>query len=342
MREAADESVAKLLAAGRRGPVRVDQEVTLFAADVIFRTIFSEPVPPKTADRIIRAFERFQRLAYPHGMAKQLHIPMAVMPGALIKALAARSIRQALKAPLDRRLRAIAAGEETPTGDIAASLIAGTDPVTGKRFGQRQLLEEVSMFFLAGHETSAAALGWSLYLLATHPQVQDRVLAEVRETVGERPLEFSDIKRLVLTRNVFREAMRLYPPVAVITRDAARCEHMADRDIEPDSLIFVTPWIMHRQARFWNNPNSFDPDRFEDETVKPAIRDAYMPFSMGPRVCPGAAFALQEGALLLAMAVRAARFEPAPGHRPAPIARLTLRSANGVLLKVSPRTDRTP
>jgi cytochrome P450 len=124
--------------------------------------------------------------------------------------------------------------------------------------------------------------------------------------------------------------------VAQISRDAAACERMADRDVEPGAVVFCPPWILHRQPRFWTDPDAFAPDRFETEAGREAARQAYFPFSMGPRVCPGAAFALQEATLALAMLARRFAFAPAPGRAPEPVGRLTLRSGNGVALVVRP------
>lgn len=339
MRDAADAELPRLETLSRRGPVMIDDEMTRFAADVIFRTIFSEPANERDGREVMRAFETFQKVAYANGILTQLGVPKWLLPGTLIKAWSGYRIRRTLKKPLDRRLDAIRAGRPTPTDDIAASLIEGVDAKTGRRFNDKELLDEVSMLYLAGHETSASALGWSLYLLATHPHIQDRVLEEAERVYGDARPEFSHMKRLSLTRNVFREAMRLYPPVAVLTRDNVCPEHMADREIDPGSVLFVTPWVMHRQPRFWKNADQFDPDRFDSEDEKDSVRQVYMPFSVGPRVCPGAAFALQEGALMISMLVRRFRLEPLDDHVPDPVARLTLRSANGVKLKLTPRAD---
>jgi cytochrome P450 len=145
------------------------------------------------------------------------------------------------------------------------------------------------------------------------------------------------MKRLELTRDVFREAMRLYPPVAVLARDATCPETLLTKQVDPGSTIFISPWVMHRHEQFWDKPDVFDPDRFETPNGQEGLRCAYLPFSMGPRVCAGAAFALQEAALLIAELARRYRFLPVPGHVPEPVARLTLRSANGVPLIVERR-----
>ena len=337
MHEAAAAAVLRIGAAAQKGLVRVDLEVTHFAADVIFRTLLSEPIDPLVAPRVISAFEKYQKLAHVHGMLEELHVPKFLTFGVSSKRRAARVIRSALKEPLDRRLARLRNGDLAPDNDIAASLIGKTDPLTARAFSESQLLDEVTTLFLAGHETSASAMAWALYLLATHPEIQNRVLAEITNELGDREARFGNMKKLALTRNVFREALRLYPPVAVMLRDSICHEQMADRKVEPGSIVFVTPWIMHRHERHWDDPNGFDPDRFETDAGRKAARAVYFPFSLGPRACPGAAFALQEASLLLAMLVRRYHFEPDETHRPDPVSRLTLRSDNGVRLRVIPR-----
>jgi cytochrome P450 len=331
MREAADVAVQRIAAqAGRE--VRIDQEMTRFAADIIFRTLMSEPITDAQSRRIIGAFERFQGVAYAQGVIGLYGLPAGVLLGALRQRLSARTIRAVLRPALRRRLSQAPAGADEAPSDILASLIAASDPVTGRRFSPAELLDEMAMIFLAGHETSAAALGWALYLLASDPAAQATLRAEAVAVLGEGAPAFSDMRRLTYARDVFRETLRLYPPVAVLARDAA-CPHaMGGREIAGGSAVFVAPWIMHRQARFWSEPHAFRPARFATPEGQAALRQAYLPFSMGPRVCPGAAFALQEAALLLSMLARRFEFHPAPGHPPRPVARLTLRSANGVRL----------
>ena len=341
MRDAADACIARVARHADRpdaatAPLAIDVEMTHFAADVIFRTIFSEPMTADGARRIFAAFEVFQNVAYAHGMLSITRLPVKLLPGTWRARRAAREIRDVLKGPIDRRVALIERGEEPPP-DILNTLMTTVDPVSGTTFDEAELLDQVSMLFLAGHETSASGLAWTLYLLANCPHIQDRVRNEADAVLGHRQPEFADIKRLDLTRDAFREGLRLYPPVAFVVRDATRAEHMKTRHIKPGSVMFVAAWLMHRHQRLWERPDVFDPDRFATEAGRDSARCAYFPFSMGPRVCPGAAFALQEATLVLAELVRRFRISPAPGHTPDPVARLTLRSANGVPLIVERR-----
>ncbi|MBX7248754.1 MAG: cytochrome P450 [Caulobacteraceae bacterium] len=317
-------------------PIDVDIEMTHFTADVIFRTIFSEAMTAEGARRIFAAFEVFQHVAYAHGMLRLTNFPVNLLPGSGRARRAAREIREVLKGPIDRRLALVARGEEPPR-DILYSLMTTPDPVSGTCFDADELLDQVSMLFLAGHETSAAGLAWTLYLIASCQHIQDRMRDEADRILEDRPPAFGDMKKLELTRDAFREGLRLYPPVPFVGRDATRTERMKTRDVKEGDIVFVAPWLMHRHQKLWAQPDAFDPDRFSSDEARESIRCAYLPFSMGPRVCPGAAFALQEATLVLAELVRRFRISPTPGHAPDPIARLTLRSSNGVPLIVTRR-----
>ena len=340
MLEAATVATARMEALADTGePVRVDMEMTRFAADVIFRTIFSEPISDEAADRVIAAFEVFQGVAYAHGMLGLAKAPSRILPGWGRARRAARIIRKAIDEPLRRRLADHAAGRPTPDNDILAALIGGVDPVTGTSFDGDELLDQIAMLFLAGHETSASALAWSLYLMAEAPDVQARVQAEADAVLGDDTTAFEHMKRMGFTRDVFREAMRLYPPVAFLARDCPAGDRLGKKDIPPGSVVMVSPWLSHRQAERWSEPHAFDPDRFGCPEGKAAMAGGYFPFSVGPRVCPGAAFALQEAVLVLAMLSRRLRFEADPEWTPVPVARLTLRSANGVRLRVFRRGE---
>lgn len=336
MRDAADAMVARMDAAvAKGGPVAVDAEATHVAADIIFRTIFSGPIARETADDLFQAFEEFQGLAYAHGMLSLARLPLWLMPGRRRARRLALRVRAALAVLLDKRIAACAAGQAVPQDDILATLIESVDPDTGEPVSREELLNQIAMLFLAGHETSAAALAWSLYLIAQCPAVQDRLQAEAQGVLSDRQPDYSDMRDLPFTRDVFREALRLYPPVAIIARDATQCEHMRNREIAPGSVMFVQTWLLQRNRDIWPDADAFDPERWGCPYAKDAQRQAYLPFSLGPRVCVGAAFAMQEAALVLAMLLRRYRFEPLPGEpEPEPAARLTLRSANGIRLAV--------
>ena len=147
---------------------------------------------------------------------------------------------------------------------------------------------------------------------------------------------FADLSKLRFTRDVFREVLRLYPPVPMMVRENTQAEDLRGRNVAPGAQIVLSPWHLHRHQRIWDRPDEFDPSRWQTEENRACARDAYMPFSAGPRVCTGAGFAMVEGTLLLAQLARAFRFELA-GEVPVPVAHLTVRAKDGIRLRISRR-----
>ncbi|MEM9838701.1 MAG: cytochrome P450 [Pseudomonadota bacterium] len=315
--------------------VDVDIEMTHFAGDVIFRTIYSEPMNAEQARTIFSAFDVFQEIAFRQGMVGVFGLPISLLPSNIKAGRMAKIIRGELNKPLARRMDAVAAGQDVPDNDILSSLMTASDPETGTRFEGSELLDQIAMLFLAGHETSAAALGWTLYLLAHDQDAQTALREEAEAVLGDRSPEFSDVKKLDRTRNVFRESMRLYPPVAFLSRDVRQDDQLKDTSLPQGSAAVIPAWLMHRHEGHWKDPHTFDAERFAKPENKDAIRDAYLPFSMGARVCVGAAFALQEATIILAQIAREFQIDPVPDHTPEPVSRLTVRSANGIKLKLT-------
>ncbi|MEL7463971.1 MAG: cytochrome P450 [Pseudomonadota bacterium] len=330
MEAAAESCVARLapLADGRE--VEMEFEASHAAADVIFRTLFTVPIEESAAQDVFRAFRRYQRAAPVLSMMDLVGAPAWIpRPGRAIAREEGAKIRALLLSFVERRAAEIEAG--TAPDDLATKIMLTRDPVDGRRFSPNEMLDQVAIFFLAGHETSASALAWGLYLLANDPAAQDRVRSEVR---AAGPLDMSSIRKLKFTRDVFRETLRLYPPVPMMVRETAQPERFRERDIAKGSMFILSPWHVQRHERLWPDPDVFDPDRWSDEAQKEAQRDAYLPFSSGPRVCTGAGFAMLEGVLLLAALVGAYAFAPGPAA-PKPTTQLTVRSENGISLRIS-------
>jgi cytochrome P450 len=173
--------------------------------------------------------------------------------------------------------------------------------------------------------------------LALHPDWQEKVAAEAHVLASPVLPEFSVVSKLRLTRDVFREALRLYPPVPMMVRENRCPEEFRKREVPVGSQIVLSPWHLHRHQRLWDDPDSFDPARFATENGKECLRHAYMPFSAGQRVCTGAGFAMVEGTLLLAQLVRAYRFDLVDELPPVPVAHLTVRGKDGIWLRLTPR-----
>ncbi|WP_136645767.1 cytochrome P450 [Tabrizicola sp. YIM 78059] len=315
------------------GEVEVELHASHAAADVIFRTLFSIPIEDRVAQAVFHEFRAYQRSAPILNLGAFLPLPRW-MPRLHRRATlrSARVIRELISALTAERAAAIAAG--TAPVDLATKIMTTPDPVTGAPFATAEMVDQVAIFFLAGHETSASALAWALYLLATHPEAQARVASEA---AALRP-EFGTLGQLRYTRDVFREALRLYPPVPMMVRETVAEEDFRGRLVKSGAQVVISPWHLHRHERIWDRPDDFDPDRWSGE-ARDAARDGYLPFSRGPRVCPGAGFAMLEGTLMLAHLIRAYHFQALPDRVPVPVAHLTVRAQDGIWLRVTRRDD---
>ncbi|MCP9789010.1 cytochrome P450 [Cyanobium sp. Maggiore-St4-Cus] len=332
--------VAGDLVAGRS--VDADAEMTLVTADVIVRTILSRSLEGAEAEAIFAAFTRYQKRAGRALMLRLLRLPRRRLQGYLARDAA--PIRAWLAAAIDARLNAPAA--HTP-GDLLAALIEARDPETGACFSREQLLDQVCVLFLAGHETSASALGMAVYLLGCFPEVQQRLRAEVLEVLGsragapDRPLGFEDLRQLSYGAAIFNETLRLYPPLSFFSRESQSNTELAGSRCPMRALVTISPWVIQRHEQHWSEPNAFRPERFLSDANaddRRWARDAFLPYGLGPRKCPGAAFAQQEALLVLAELVRRFEVLPDPEHEPELVARLTLRSRNGIRVRLRARS----
>lgn len=317
----------------------VDIEMTHVTADIIFRTILSQTLEGETAHKIFDAFTRFQALAPRLLNPIIFRLPRLFSPWLAIRRSnqAAREIRSQLEVFILPRYEAHHLGNPGAQQDILASLLDAVDPNTGQGFSFDELVDQVAMLFLAGHETSASALAWSLYLISMSPEIQERMHAEAVAVIGDKEPEYSDIKQMQLIWNVFRETLRLYPPVGFFARQATETQVMRDKTVHADSSVIIAPWLIHRHRELWERPDEFDPDRYASDSARESLKCAYLPFGLGPRVCMGATFALQEAGLILATLVKRYRFEPLADHTPEPVGRLTIRSGNGIRVGVYKR-----
>ncbi len=334
--DAAVAAVERLKEKAGQGPIEMEGATSHVAADVIFRTLFSIPIENEVAAKVFSEFKDYQRTQPILNIGALLPMPKW-MPRFFKKRTkeTARNIRGLISQLTHQRMEEIQAG--TAPDDLATKIMTTPDPVTGKCFTPGEMVDQVAIFFLAGHETSASALGWALYLLATNPEMQDRVAAEAAEVIDPEVPYFSAVSKLKLTRDVFREAMRLYPPVPMMVRENTCPVTFRNRPIRKGAQIVISPWHLHRHERLWDRPDEFDPNRWQTKAGKASMREAYIPFSAGSRVCPGSGFAMIEGPLILGMLVRALRFESVENRPATPIAHLTVRSKDGIWLKVTLR-----
>ncbi len=336
MRDAGQATVGRLGNLADGTAQDIEAEASHAAADVIFRTLFSIPIENDVAARVFSEFRAHQRTQPVVNLAALIPLP-GWMPRFHSRRTrrTAKVIRGLIRQLTTERMARIEAGDAPD--DLATKIMTTADPQTGARFDTEEMVDQVAIFFLAGHETSASALAWALYLLALYPDWQDRAAAEAQAAFGDAAPEFSHMSKLPLARDVFRETLRLYPPVPMMVRQARCPETFRDRQIAPGAQIVLSPWHLHRHERIWHNPDGFDPARYGTEEGRKCLREAFIPFSAGQRVCPGAGFAMIEGPLLLAIMVRTYRFEVVPGRPAMPVAHLTVRGKDGIWLRLTPR-----
>ncbi len=337
MWDAGHSAVARLGDLATGNPVDIEPQTSHAAADVIFRTLFSIPIEHDTATAVFEKFRAHQRAQPVLNLGAVLPLPTWVPRFHNRQTRrTAKDIRALITKLTGDRMAAIHAG--TAPEDLATKIMTTPDPETGETFDTEEMVDQVAIFFLAGHETSASALAWTLYLLAMYPDWQDRVAreSEARLTHGD---DFGQMGKLKVARDVFREALRLYPPVPMMVRETTCPERFRDRDVAPGAQVVLSPWHQHRHERLWDRPDAFDPGRFATENGKHCLRTAYMPFSAGQRVCTGAGFAMVEGPLLVSMLVRAYRFALVPDRPAMPVAHLTVRGKDGIWLALTPRSQ---
>ncbi len=221
--------------------------------------------------------------------------------------------------------------------DIVDRLLAARDEDSGEGMNDKQIRDEIITLMLAGHETSATALVWTFYLLARHPDIEQRLLEELEQVLGGRAALSADLANLPYLKQVVQESMRIYPPVWGIARRSSEESEFGGFRIPADSYLAITMYVLHRHPDYWPDPERFDPERFAPGRNKSRHSYAYLPFSAGPRACIGAGMAMLEIQLVLAQLLQRFRVRPVAGHPVVPQAVVTLKSRFGMPVHVSPR-----
>jgi cytochrome P450 len=331
MSQAAEQRLGFWCENPKRRVIAVDEDMTDVTFDVITRTILAG-CDPEEGEIIKRSGKiNLDHISWVLAYA-MLRLPTWVPhPGKRRMMRAAAAERDAVFRLITRRR-----AEGGTATDILARLLAARHPDTGEPMSDAQLADNLLTFLIAGHETTAKALAWTLYLLARASEWQQRIRDEVTSVSGGRPITAENIERLPLTQRVLKESLRLYPAAPVVTRVPRETVTLAGVTLAPGTLIIMPIFAIHRHRRLWQDPDRFDPNRFLPEHEKTYKRTQFMPFGFGPRTCIGSAFALLEATTLLATFVRGARFEWDGRHLPEPISRVTLRPSGGMPLYVTP------
>jgi cytochrome P450 len=317
--------------------VDLSQEMMRLTLDIATQAMFSTRVVADNA-RLSQAFTtlmedisfRFQNplyppLALPTPRNRRFRQALAFLDGIIHNIIQER-----------RQLTADLPLEGWP-GDLLSLLMQAQDAETGERMSDRQLRDEVVTLFGAGHETTAKTLTWCWYLLATHPQAEANLHAELESVLGGRPPALADLKALPYTRMVIEETLRLFPPAWITSRQATGEDELCGYHVPAGTLIWISPYVMHRHPEYWEDPDTFIPERFDPDQRAERPRFAYFPFGGGPHLCIGRDFALMEAQLVLATLAQRYRLGVQPGQKVEPLALVTLQPRGGLTMTLQPR-----
>lgn len=328
---AAEQTRDRWLAKGQ-GQIDVGHEMMRTTFDIIVETMMSggHGIDVERVERSITDYLRPTGWTFALGM---LGAPGWFPYPGQGKAMAAVAfLRSSLGAVIAERRR-------NPDGrnDLVSMLLSSADPETGRTMSDDEMIDNLMTFITAGHETTALGLAWTFDLLARNPECEEKVLAEIDAVTGGLPLEPAHVAKLVYTRQVFSEAMRLYPPAPIIARTALADFALGGFRIPAGTELFVPIFAVHHHENLWSDPHVFDPERFAPDAGKDRHRYAYMPFGAGPRVCIGNAFAVTEAVIILAVLLQKLRLvvtDPAP---PVPVMKVTLRPKVSMMMRLSAR-----
>ena len=309
----------------------VSKDMTLLTYAILSATLFSDQIAGDAgnfAHEVERLFETmgrvdpFDLLGAPDWMPRFTQIR------------GRRSLsffRSIVAQTMDQRRKLMEDDPDSAPQDFLTLLLKaeGPDGLT-----RAEVEDNIITFIGAGHETTARALGWTLWLLAKAPEELARVEAEIDSAWDGLGDPQTWLEKLPFTRAAFEEALRLYPPAPSINRSPVKDDHYGELELPAGSNVLVMPWVIHRHRKYWSNPDAFDPSRFHPENRDKIDRFQYLPFGAGPRICIGASFAMQEAVIVLAILLKQFRFEPFAAHTPWPVQKLTTQPEGGLPMRV--------
>ncbi len=327
---AAAEHSAERIAQATPAAVDLMEDMVRTTFDVISDVTFSGQ-DTFDSDAVHRAIDLYIAEAGKISLLDMLGLPDWIpRPGRIMSAGGVTQMKRVADDAIEAR-RQRGAGD---IPDLLDLLLAGEDPETKRTMNTSELRDNLLTFIVAGHETTALTLAWSLYLCAFDPSVQDRARAEVQSVLKGQTATGEDVQNLPFIRQIIDETLRLYPPAGIISRTAQKADTLCGRDIRPGDTVMIPIYALQRNHLLWDDPDAFRPDRFADRAA--IDRYAYLPFGDGPRICIGASFAIQEAVIILATLLARFRFHPVAGRAPDPVMILTLRPNNGVWLTAEP------
>ena len=314
--------------------IDVLSQMAELTAEIICRTIFGKELGREHAREVVEGFSDYQRHVGQTDALSLLGLPewLPRLQGRGLKRSTTR-IHGVLDGIIaDYRRRGGAGGDS-----VIGTLLDARDEETGERLSDEALRNEAAVIFMAGHETTANTLAWAWFLISQSADVEARLHAELDAVLGEDPPTLRDVARLPFTRAVIDETLRLYPPVPILAREALEDEAIRGRPVPKRSLVMVVPWLLHRHKHLWQDPDHFKPERFLAGSSEPVSKFAYVPFSIGPRICAGLSFGITESVLSLAILARSFRLRLRPGHVVEPVCRLTLRPGDELPMRIERR-----
>ena len=332
-------AIAKASATWKPGEVRnVHEDMMAVTLNIVAETLFGADVSADAGhigQIISELMEQFGRIV---GL-KARFLPPAWVPTPTNRQFqaSARKVDQVIRGIIDARRRKQRLQPDGESGDDLLSLLIRARDEDGSSMTDAQVRDEAVTLFLAGHETTALALTYSLYLLATHPDCQDRLADELAQVLGGRPPGLGDLESLKYTDAVLLEAMRLYPPAWVMAREALTDVEIGGFRFGKGAEFVMSPWVLHRDPRNFQAPEAFQPERWQGDLAQRLPRFAYFPFGGGPRVCIGNRFAMMEAKLVLAAALQRFRFEVTPQTELTLLPSVTLRPRHGLRLQLAAR-----
>ena len=334
MVEAAKALVSRWRKNGEDVPIEVTAEVTRLTLDVLERTIFSDGLGRGSEE--VRSAMR----SYFDNIGRIEPFDFLGLPDCIPR-LARWKLRPALKlfdgavdTIIETRRHRLETDPASVPRDLLTLLLEAQDPETGAGMSEAEVRSNIVTFIAAGHETTANAIAWSLFLLSQSKEWYARVKAEARQSL-DGPIT-GVAERLPLTRAVIDEAVRLYPPLPAISRAAVAADALAGTEIRAGAMVVIAPYLLHRHRLLWSKPDIFDPTRFLGEARAAIPKYTYLPFGVGPRVCIGSPFALHEATVVVATIARSFDFTLAPGQIVWPVLKVTLRPRAGLFMHFRP------
>lgn len=337
------QSTSELVGQWQSQTAEVDMlnEMARLTARIIGRSIFGDDTSDEEAGSVVQGFTEYQQQVEQLDLADSLGVPLLRMLRNPLRSLRTRTSAERVHAVIDEIIERSHNVNDPERFSLISMLLSGhTGPLDKDiacPLGRAAARNEAIVMFMAGHETTANSLSWCWYLLDKYPASMRRMQQEIADVLQGRLPTLEDIDKLVYTRAVFEESMRLYPPVPLLSRQARQSATIKGKVIDQGAIILVLPWLLHRHEKFWHEPNAFQPERFLPGKKRPD-KFAYIPFSVGRRVCIGKRFGLIEGITCLAIIAQAFTPTLRPGYQVDIECRLTLRPKDGLPMTLKPMT----